>query len=59
MTGLEIGVATVIQSDFDFYSRYRKLDSFSNRVRDLLTTKNAPNPAIAHTGAWHWPVSGE
>jgi hypothetical protein len=63
MTGLEPGLARVIQSDFDHLSGLgcgaRSLDEFADRMRKLLTTKNYPNPATEHSGAWHFPVSGE
>jgi hypothetical protein len=59
MTGLEIGVARVIQSDFDFLSnRAYSLFSFGDRMRDILKNeRNAPNPAAVTSGEWHWPVS--
>lgn len=61
MTGLDAGHARVIQSDFDFFSGYgaARLNDFLDRTRKMLATQNRPNPATAHTGAWHWPVSGE
>jgi hypothetical protein len=61
MTGLTADMARLVQSDFDFFSRNSgSLHEFSDRIRHVLdTTKRKLNPAIKHTGAWHWPVSGE
>jgi hypothetical protein len=63
MTGLNAGFARLIQNDFDFlscnYGSGGIHGEFSTRMRDMLRTKNSPNPATAYTGAWHWPVSGE
>jgi hypothetical protein len=59
MTGLDAGFAGLIQSDFDNFAYAGRLITFSDRLRKMLaTTKNRPNPATAHTGAWHFPVSG-
>ena len=62
MIGMEVGVAGVVQSDFDFFSNFSSgnLNGFTDRLRGMLdTTTNRPNPATKHTGAWHFPVSGQ
>lgn len=58
MTGMKIGDARAVQASFD--SRFVSSAEFRDSLLDSLDLNaNYPNPATNHTGAWHWPVSGE
>jgi hypothetical protein len=56
MTGMYASVAQRIQNDFD---KCVSMDEFRKWLKWYLEGENEPNPATAHTGAWHFPVSGE
>jgi hypothetical protein len=56
MTGMEVYDAQHVQDSFD---RSEDMAEFRLGMKYRLSRENYPNPAIAHTGAWHFPVSGE
>jgi len=53
--GMRLDDADTIQMDFDSGG----LEALRTRLDAMLRNRNYPNPATAHTGAWHFPVSGQ
>jgi hypothetical protein len=56
MTSMTVHDADRVQCIFDGMT---SMAEFINIAKRLLNQKNYPNPATAHTGAWHFPVSGD
>jgi hypothetical protein len=47
-----------LQANFDSYAEDDAMPAFEVRLLRYMDEKpNYPNPAIEHTGAWHFPVS--
>jgi hypothetical protein len=60
MTSLNSRDADRLQDRFDIYAADDAIGEFENRLREqIANTVNYPNPATEHTGAWHFPVSGQ